>query len=206
MLERRMKENAAALCLLLSSACGGKVVFDVGAGGSGDASTTHATSSSSSTHAVSSVSTGSAPTDLPWECYDADNAIDWSQCPDEPTDSRVTRSYCANIIASNGCDIKVGAYFECLAKNPSSCVETPNPSSGSAGFTIHSDACEQAQQAFEGCISTCVGGSTCPTTACTCDPSSSFAGAPCCWYPNCPYDQSIENCFAICEMCNAQGD
>lgn len=135
-------------------------------------------------------------------CAAADQGIDWSACEGNGFDPRREAGrYCTNQSATPGCEDVADAYYRCLADHAAACTATYDPESGLGSYSVIVSECQDAFDAFGKCIGECGGSSECPTNEldhCNCTAPSPNAGTTCCWYPGCPEDGSIPNCYAVC--------
>jgi hypothetical protein len=177
-----MHASLGALLVVALSGCGGLVVFNEGGGGAEVA----------------------APP-LSATCEAAVAAIDWSPCDAVLSfhDARAHfASSCENRSNTRACAELTEAYYRCVAEQGGACVATVDPRMGSALVGVPIAACEDARLASADCASTCGAPSQCPEDAsCECLAPSPLEGAECCWYPSCPEDGSVPNCYALCETC-----
>lgn len=140
-------------------------------------------------------------------CQEAVDAVDWAPCEDArfPVAANVSFArYCENQVAAPSCGDAAKAYYGCIASKPRTCEKVENDATSSVSFGPVIPDCDGMFDAWSACVAQCGSYSTCVDEAvseCTCTAPSPHQGEGCCWYPGCPEDGSIPNCYSLCEVC-----
>ena len=168
---------------ILGVACGGKVVF------------VEETSSSDSDPPLSPL------------CQAAQDAVDWSACTVLSFDPWLpTSRSCENRTAIPACSASAEAYYGCIANTGGTCVPIVDEEVGSESPVVDIPQCAVALETLGTCLGECGAASVCEESpeACECVAPSPNVGTACCWYPDCPADDSLPSCFAVCACANSE--